>query len=317
MELKINLATATLKDAEHAIFLIGAYFGLTQSVTAGARVIVPAQDVQPAAVVNYPAGSQHNTPPEPYPTAQVAQPDPAAVFGAQPAPLSPDPAQVFGGNVATAPVGVPAIPGAASSVLPAAAAAVGDAGNVAPIAAAPVGLPAAPAPAPVASALPGVELDADGLPWDVRINAAGEGGAKPKNADGRWRKKRGLNDAALVARVQAELRATLAAPAAAAGTPPVAPVAPVAPVPPQPPVAVQPQPPVAPVAPVAPAGPPTTFEQLMPRITSAVTGGVIPNSALLQAVTAYQLPNIPALATRPDLVPTVWAYLQACYPALV
>lgn len=50
-----------------------------------------------------------------------------------------------------------------------------------------------------------VELDASGLPHDPRIHA----GTKRKNADGTWTKKKGLNDASLIARVEAELRATL------------------------------------------------------------------------------------------------------------
>src|SRR5206468_12060361 len=37
VELRLNLATCSMKDAEHAIFLIGAYFGMTNLPTVGDR----------------------------------------------------------------------------------------------------------------------------------------------------------------------------------------------------------------------------------------------------------------------------------------
>lgn len=333
MEIRLNLATCSLKDAEHAIFIIGAYFGMTNlphgpAVAAGCNTAVAAtaaapgiaahdayrddaaKQSQPAALV--PAPVVVAAPVEP-------QPDPAAVFGAGqvggPVPLPPaaqelDPAAVFGGASGNAQ------PAAPAATVPA-----------------PVGTPAAQTPAPAVSAPPGVELDADGLPWDSRINAAGEGGTKPKNKDGRWRSKRGLNDAALVTRVQAELRATLAAPAPSSVVLPPSPPAQVPtppailppPTPPAPAVAAPAAPIVPPAAvlpPAAPAAPsapvaPTTFEQLMPRVTGAVNAGILPANALQQACTAYQLPNVTALATRGDVVPYVWAYMQKLYPNLV
>src|SRR6186713_168224 len=66
--------------------------------------------------------------------------------------------------------------------------------------------PAPPAPAAPAGPTNPVELDKNGLPWDERIHA----GTKAKNADGSWRQRRGLNDEALIKRVEAELRALLA-----------------------------------------------------------------------------------------------------------
>lgn len=300
MEIRLNLAACSLKDAEHAAFIIGAYFGLTQASVDGVRVMVPVRDVQdgPAYDVSSIA---------PLLTAGAAGP-----FGD---PDVQDPAQVFGGNagngqsagIAPAPAGAPAFPTAAPSV---------------PTVAAPAGTSPTPPtpPAPAASVSPGgVELDADGLPWDARINASGEGGGKPKNADGRWRKKRGLNDGAFVAHVQAELRSMMGVPFGGAAPQPmpiaaqVPPAPPVAVVPPAPVVVIPPPPPVA--VPVANPDP-TTFEQLMPRVTAAVQAGTIPMGALVEAVTAYQLPNIPALAQRPDIVPAVWAYLRSKYPAI-
>lgn len=321
MEVRINLATASLKDAEHAIFIIGAYHGMTNLPGIGDRrftavelkgMITPDHThsiSDPSASHAHYATGPGSTQTDPAHTHNLN--DPGVSHGA-----ALDPAAVFGGNVATGPVGVPASPAAGQFVPPAAGPAVGDVGNVAATAAGPVGTSPTPtpAPAPGASVPPvGVELDAAGLPWDPRIHASGEGGAKPKNADGKWRKKRGLNDAAFVGTVEAELRATLAAGAPAAQAQPPVPPNPVHPnvqegalthaAPPQPPA--------------MPQAAPTTFEQLMPRITSAVLGQTLPQGALLQAVTAYQLPNIPSLAQRPDLVPTIWAYLQSLYPALV
>lgn len=52
----------------------------------------------------------------------------------------------------------------------------------------------------------GEGLDADGLPWDEMIHS----GNKKRNADGRWQRRRGVQDAVFDARV-AELRAEMAA----------------------------------------------------------------------------------------------------------
>lgn len=313
MELRLNLATASLKDAEHAIFIIGAYFGMTNLPTVSGNLM-------PVAVV----GQSPIAPPAPAATPApsvapvvMAGEDPAVTFGAHPAALPPDadgldardPSQVFAGNAASpapvAPQGTPATP-----TLPSATAAPS-----APIAAAPVGSPAAPAPAPAASVPPGVEVDATGLPWDARIHSLAEGGGHPKTADGVWRKKRGVQPLT-VSQVEAELRQTMAAgnPATATQTPVPPPATPA----PTVPTVVAPQPPVATSAP-APIAPtvPQTFEQLMPRITDAITNRGLPNGALSEAVTAYALPNIPALANRPDAVPSVWAYLQSVYPGVV
>lgn len=294
IKIKINLASASLKDAEHAIFIIGAYFGMTNLPTVGQFVRTGA----PASVADM-VGERLDAATLIHTGADVQVfPDGSAAVipggngvppvAIPPAPVEPSAAEVFGGNVPPSPA--------------------------VPIAAAPVGIPAAPAPAPVASVAPvGVELDAEGLPWDARINALGDGGVHPKNANGNWRAKRGLNDGALVARVKEELRQTLAA-----GRPPVAaiPPGPVVPVasPTAPPVAVLP--PAPPAAPSAPVGPPTTFEMLMPRVTPVVAAGHLPPTALHAAATAYGLPNALALTQRPDLVPTVWLYLQSICPQL-
>lgn len=110
------------------------------------------------------------------------------------APLPPDaPLPAAADLFSTAPVAPPA----------------GEA-NATPVPPPPV--PTAPAPAaPTASAgptLPAGTVDKDGLPHDPRIHS----GTKVTNADGTWRKRRGVDDA-LVTTVEAELRALMAIPA--------------------------------------------------------------------------------------------------------
>lgn len=165
-----------------------------------------------------------------------------------------------------------------------------------PAAAVPPAPPAPSAPAAPASPASAVELDKNGLPWDERIHA----GTKAKNADLSWRQRRGLNDPALVKRVEAELRqlvannATSAAPLAVASgsastavvtsTPNTAPVPSPTPtstvsapnVPPAPAAATASVPP----PPVTPAGPPAVPAPPVPA-------GVIPPapSVAIQAST--------------------------------
>lgn len=171
-----------------------------------------------------------------------------------------------------------------------------------PLAAAvPPAPPAPSAPAAPASPASAVELDKNGLPWDERIHA----GTKAKNADGSWRQRRGLNDEALVKRVEAELRqlvannATSAAPLAAANgsastavvtsTPSTAPVpsptptstvsAPNAPPAPAAATASVPPPPVTPAGPPAVPAPP-------------VPAGVIPPAPSVATPASTPVPPI-------------------------
>lgn len=72
-------------------------------------------------------------------------------------------------------------------------------------------VPAPPVPVPSAPTAPAAspslaDVDSTGLPWDERIHS----GTKAKNADGTWRARRGMNDAAKVKEVEAELRALMA-----------------------------------------------------------------------------------------------------------
>ncbi len=62
-----------------------------------------------------------------------------------------------------------------------------------------------------------IELDSSGLPWDARINAEAQDKSHPKVQSGKWKAKRGI-DKALVASVEAELRAANSAGPAGPGT---------------------------------------------------------------------------------------------------
>ena len=187
-----------------------------------------------------------------------------------------------------------------------------------------VAAPASP-PAPPPS---GVELDADGLPWDARIHSGPED-TKPKNADGRWRAKRGMGDKAdYVKEVEAELRQVMGAtapapsptPAAAEQTPPPPPPAADSPEPapaeaPTPvPPAPAPTPPAAdtgsgpavatpadsPPPPAAPTGNP--FAELMRKITARQTAGTLTVADTKTAAEALGLTGVADLLKRPDLI---------------
>ena len=210
----------------------------------------------------------------------------------------PSPAEVFGGPLAPS-----MSPGAEAST----------SAPPPPVATAPTTttLGVASSAAPAAS----VELDSKGLPWDERIHAS----TKSKLASGEWKNKRGVPPERVTS-VEAELRASLgAAPAplavAAAPLPPVAPIAttlaPAVPVGASSPITT----PLPPVAPAVSADP-VDFTQLMPRVSAAVAGGVLPPTALNEACVANGLPSIVGLQQNPAYVPLVWAFLKQQYPAL-
>jgi hypothetical protein len=215
-----------------------------------------------------------------------------------PPPAAPAPGQ-FGG----APV-PPAPPVAAAPVPPAAPTFVPPVGPSGP-------QPAAPT-APVNFAPPaGVELDRDGLPWDTRIHAA----SKTKIAAGTWKLKKGMSEqAAFVDGVKAELRRTMAIPAApAAAAPAPAPLPPAAPQPPAPPPAVAPLPPAAPIPPTPPvppaapvaAGDPVDFAGFMQWVAGLIHQGRWTHDHTTATLQRHQLPGAVALASRPDLIPQV------------
>jgi hypothetical protein len=148
------------------------------------------------------------------------------------------------------------------------------------------------------------QVDARGLPWDARIHA----GTKALNADGTWRAKRGVNDAAFVARIEAELRQIMAAPAAA--------------VPPMPaPFITQeaaavgiPQVPQAAAA--APVGVhPLDFSGLMQKATQLMAAQKLTRDELEQCAQRCGLPSIVGAVQRVDLVPTISAHIDALVSA--
>lgn len=204
--------------------------------------------------------------------------------------------------------------------------------------------PAAPAVPPAA---PSGELDSACMPYDLRIHAK----TKTKCKDGTWKKAKGA-DPALVAAVETELRNAMTAPvipavtvappatipASATGTIPVTPSYPPASdddgfpdppagsipaaVPPAPPAAVPPAPPaaVAPVAPVAPVQPapvatvaPATFAELMAVVTAMQTTNKISFPEVMAVCQQHGLANLALLAGRVDMIPQVYASLEAVW----
>lgn len=201
--------------------------------------------------------------------------------------------------------------------------------------------PAAIAAPPTASPVGVVEYDSKGMPWDGRIHAS----SKNKVADGTWRYKRGC-DEAVIAQIEAELRATMGAPAVAAGgatqvqaaggtapafgphpffdgtaaVPPVPAAVPAAPavVPVAPPPVVTPPPaasvavPVAAAAGVEPAATPAaglTYESLIAALPARITSGELTATQLQEACEKFGVASIGSLAARPDLVPIIAATL--------
>lgn len=120
-----------------------------------------------------------------------------------------------------------------------------------------------------------VELDSKGMPWDERIHAS----TKTQNADGSWKKRRGVNDL-IVKEVEAELLAANTD----TDTGEVAPTVPVTPAPPSTPA--------APTVPVTPAPPstPEPVETDTPRakvnkeITELTQGYKVPQENILEYV---------------------------------
>lgn len=223
-----------------------------------------------------------------------------------PVPPFPTPFNPFAGAAVAQVPPPPAAPSTAAVAAPSIAPAVPTPTSTAaaPVPPAPAPTPAAEATAPAAPAAPtslaGIVVDVDGLPWDARIHAGG----RAQNADGRWRQKRGLNDAALKARVEAELRQAMGAPAVAS-----------VPVPP-PPAAVATAPtPAAPVAsptevPTAPSDPAAeTFPAFMARVGGAMVAGAITQGKMTAVLSSVGLTSVAQLALRPDLLPAVSAAL--------
>lgn len=151
------------------------------------------------------------------------------------------------------------------------------------------------------------ERDANGLPWDHRIHSS----SKARVADGSWRKMRGV-DPALVATVEAELRALMAAPVAAADVPP-----PPAAAEPAAPAQVPPPPPAQAAAAAltsvtqAPADAPVTLDLLLTEIGQAIMHKVVSSAELSEVCQRHGVANTGLLVSRKDLVPQVAADFRA------
>lgn len=209
-----------------------------------------------------------------------------------------------------------------------------------PLALVPPPAPAAPTPPPAPAVTDDTgATDADGLPWDARIHSSG----RDKNSDGRWRKRRNVDEAVVTA-VTAELRTLVEnmragridvtthvgerpadvivppPPVAAAPVPPPPPLDPAAAFAQAPAVPVSPQPAVVPVppppAPIEPAGPtPTTFVEFMPKIVALLSEKRLSHDDLTRTLVANGVPNLGSLgaaaALNPALIPTLWASICA------
>jgi hypothetical protein len=141
-----------------------------------------------------------------------------------------------------------------------------------------------PAPAPT------VDLDTAGLPWDGRIHAS----TKAKIANGTWKKRRGVEESE-VAQVEAQLRATMAVPAAS--TPP------------------NPWPfPTDSSSVGGTAEPAPTFPVLMAFITARVGDKRLTQEQVTAAVQATGLESLNLVMARPDLVPAIMDELKKVAP---
>ena len=205
--------------------------------------------------------------PAPAPVAEAPASAPAPVAETpSPAPVAETPSPA---PVAETPTPAPAP--VAETPAPESAPAAVETPAPAPAAPAPV----AETPAPAPAAPEGVVLDSQGFPWDSRIHAATK--TRVKRTD-RWKPKRSV-DPNLVAQVETELKATMAAPAPA-------------------PVAETPAPAPAPVVDLATI---INFADFMSACTST---GVTPE-AIMAACKKHGVEAPTLLAARPDLVPAV------------
>jgi hypothetical protein len=148
---------------------------------------------------------------------------------------------------------------------------------------------------------PSDDIDSAGVVWNPDLHSR----TKSKNADGTWRAKRGVaKDAPTVPEAEPipapwpfTPPAGIVAPAPAIAVPPV-PVAP-------------PAPPVADVPPAPPAPNIVSFPALMQKISPAVASGKVTQEQVVAIVTRLGVPSLPLLSTRPDLIPTVSAEIDA------
>lgn len=245
------------------------------------RVAAPAAQLAPPPVIAPEDNPEHGV--EPAVTAPIT---PATAFSAPP---------------------VPPVPEAPTDINAAAAAFAAPPPPTVTLAGATQHLPQAEDSPSVGPA--GQQLDKTGLPWDKRIHSDG---ANKLNADGTWRKRRGLNDPALVARVEAELRAAMAAPAVPAAPPvPQVPTLTVVPSVPQVAQSAEAQPGASASTPSPAGSAPLTFVQMAPMLSPLLSSKVVTTEHINAALAAFGMPpGLPILASRPDLVAPVFAKIK-------
>lgn len=166
-------------------------------------------------------------------------------------------------------------------------------------------LPVAPGasnPAPAPATAPGVELDADGLPWDSRIHSDA---TVRKAATGKWKTRKNLAPG-FKEQIEAELRQVMAASPSTATTesasaPAPSPAAPPAPVAAPP----APAPAAAPAAPSPTPVPAANGAMTFAEFTRYLVANKVDQGKVMVQVQKVGLTSIPDLAKRPDLIPAV------------
>lgn len=170
------------------------------------------------------------------------------------------------------------------------------------------------------------EVDAEGLPYDPRIHSRGKTFYKSGKKAGCWKKARGVEQEK-VDRVEAELRQLMAIPSGGGSQPDFEPkpqdqqadnsAAEQAfgggpqpePEPGPEPQAQQPEP--QPEQAAATDDTPATFQDFMHRVTAGINAGTINTSQVTEVCKKHGVAALPMLATRPDLIPSVWPEVKA------
>lgn len=242
--------------------------------------------------------------------ADVGLPSPAVAFAGNVGAVPPPPSGPQLSSAATPPTSPPG-----ASVPP----------PVSPPAATPAPTPGTvSAPAASTGHAPTVDLDSEGVPWDVSIHSS----SKAKIANGTWKVKRGTGEAYLLER-KAQLKAAVSVGgnAGAPATPPdnasVPPAVAGAPVPPPVPsnagnaqAVMTPTPQASqPTTPATGASSGTvTLAQVMPRVTAAISSGLLTvdsAAAIVSEISEGKINNVAMLAVAPALLPAFVARLDA------
>ena len=137
-------------------------------------------------------------------------------------------------------------------------------------------------PPPVETAVPTVELDGEGIPWDSRIHTS----AKTKIKAGTWKLKRGV-DVTEVEKVKGELLANMNVAAPGVTEEPV----------------------------LTTEATVTTFPELVTYVTAKCNEGIVQQQHIEKLVNKHGITGgLPAVANRPDLIPAIYADMVALWP---